>query len=46
MDTDRVHAALPDPPRQIEEENVEEKACGNSFAELESVELPLGTTLR
>uniref|UniRef100_A0A3B5RC73 Exocyst complex component n=1 Tax=Xiphophorus maculatus TaxID=8083 RepID=A0A3B5RC73_XIPMA len=46
MDTDRVHAALPDPPSQIEEEKVEEKACGNFFAELESVELPLGTTLR
>ncbi|XP_014869691.1 PREDICTED: exocyst complex component 6 isoform X3 [Poecilia mexicana] len=46
MDSDRVHAALPDPPSQIEEEKVEEKAFGNFFAELESVELPLGTTLR
>lgn len=46
MDTDRVHAALPDPPSQVEEEKVEEKAFGNFFAELESVDLPLGTTLR
>ncbi|XP_060884163.1 exocyst complex component 6 isoform X4 [Labrus mixtus] len=47
MSVDRVHAALPDPPLQSEEENrEEEKAFGNAFAELESVELPLGTTLR
>ncbi|XP_041671317.1 exocyst complex component 6 isoform X2 [Cheilinus undulatus] len=43
----RVHAALPDPPLQSEDENKEEeKAFGNIFAELESVDLPLGTTLR
>ncbi|MEQ2299547.1 Exocyst complex component 6, partial [Ameca splendens] len=46
MDTDRVHAVLPEPPSQIEEEKVEEKAIGNFCAELESVDLPLGTTLR
>lgn len=47
MASDRVHAALPDPPSQSEEENKEEeKAFGNIFAELESVDLPLGTTLR
>ncbi|XP_074475067.1 exocyst complex component 6 isoform X1 [Sebastes fasciatus] len=47
MASDRVHAALPEPPSQSEEENKEEeKAFGNFFAELESVDLPLGTTLR
>ncbi|XP_058476703.1 exocyst complex component 6 isoform X2 [Solea solea] len=47
MARDRVHAALPDPPIQNEEDNNEaEKAFGNVFAELESVDLPLGTTLR
>ncbi|XP_034425885.1 exocyst complex component 6 isoform X3 [Hippoglossus hippoglossus] len=47
MATDRVHAALPDPPSQNEEDNrEEEKVFGNIFAELESVDLPLGTTLR
>uniref|UniRef100_A0A671V0L6 Exocyst complex component n=1 Tax=Sparus aurata TaxID=8175 RepID=A0A671V0L6_SPAAU len=47
MASDRVHAALPNPPSQSEEENKEEeKAFGNIFAELESVDLPLGTTLR
>ncbi|XP_038135167.1 exocyst complex component 6 isoform X6 [Cyprinodon tularosa] len=46
MDTDRVHAALPDPPSHSEDLMLEEKAFGNFFAELESVELPLGTTLR
>ncbi|XP_028285996.1 exocyst complex component 6 isoform X5 [Parambassis ranga] len=46
MARDRVHAALPDPPSQGEEENKEEKTFGNIFAELESVDLPLGTTLR
>ncbi|XP_042252632.1 exocyst complex component 6 isoform X4 [Thunnus albacares] len=47
MASDRVHAALPDPPNQSEEDNKEEeKAFGNIFAELESVDLPLGTTLR
>ncbi|XP_054456921.1 exocyst complex component 6 isoform X3 [Anoplopoma fimbria] len=47
MACDRVHAALPDPPSQSEDENKEEEMVfGNFFAELESVELPLGTTLR
>lgn len=47
MASDRVCAALPDPPSQSEEENKEEeKAFGNICAELESVDLPLGTTLR
>ncbi|XP_056221769.1 exocyst complex component 6 isoform X3 [Seriola aureovittata] len=47
MTSYRVHAALPDPPSQNEEDNKEEeKAFGNIFAELESVDLPLGTTLR
>nr|XP_033467399.1 exocyst complex component 6 isoform X3 [Epinephelus lanceolatus] len=46
MASDRIHAALPDPPIQNEEENKEDKAFGNIFAELESVDLPLGTTLR
>ncbi|XP_060950650.1 exocyst complex component 6 isoform X1 [Limanda limanda] len=47
MASDRVHAALPDPPSQNEEDNrEEEKVFGNIFAELESVDLPLGTTLR
>lgn len=35
--------ALPDPP---EEDDREEKVYGNVLAELESVDLPLGTTLR
>ncbi|XP_033964088.1 exocyst complex component 6 isoform X3 [Pseudochaenichthys georgianus] len=47
MASNRVHAALPDPPGASEEENKEEeKVFGNIFAELESVDLPLGTTLR
>lgn len=47
MASDRVFASLPDPPSQSEEENQgEEKAFGSIFAELESVDLPLGTTLR
>ncbi|KAG8008893.1 Exocyst complex component 6 [Nibea albiflora] len=47
MASDRVHAALPAPPSQSEDENKEEKKTfGNIFAELESVDLPLGTTLR
>ncbi|XP_045925120.1 exocyst complex component 6 isoform X4 [Micropterus dolomieu] len=47
MACDRVNAALPDPPNEREEENKEEeKTIWNIFAELESVELPLGTTLR
>ncbi|XP_035467853.1 exocyst complex component 6 isoform X4 [Scophthalmus maximus] len=47
MACDRVHAALPDPPCQSEEDNKEEeKTFGIFFAELESVDLPLGTTLR
>lgn len=47
MAKDRVFASLPDPPSQSEEENQEEeKAFGSIFAELESVDLPLGTTLR
>ena len=47
MAKDRVNAALPDPPSQSEEENKdEEKAYANIFTELESVDLPLGTTLR
>ncbi|XP_019748184.1 exocyst complex component 6 isoform X4 [Hippocampus comes] len=47
MDSKRVHAALPDPPYQRRDNNEEEeKVFGNIFAELESVDLPLGTTLR
>ncbi|CAJ1080437.1 exocyst complex component 6 isoform X2 [Xyrichtys novacula] len=47
MAADRVHAALPDPPLQSEDDDKEEeKTFGNIFAELESVDLPLGTTLR
>lgn len=47
MASDRVHAALPAPPSQSEDENKnEKKTFGNIFAELESVDLPLGTTLR
>ncbi|KAK1875016.1 Exocyst complex component 6, partial [Dissostichus eleginoides] len=47
MASNRVHTALPDPPSLSEEENKEEeKVFGNIFAELESVDLPLGTTLR
>nr|XP_020467343.1 exocyst complex component 6 isoform X2 [Monopterus albus] len=47
MASDRVHAALPDPPSKCEEGNKEEeKTFGNIFAELECVDLPLGTTLR
>lgn len=42
MASDRVCAALPDPPGQDDEG----KVFGNIFAELESVELPLGATLR
>ncbi|XP_064176489.1 exocyst complex component 6 isoform X2 [Anguilla rostrata] len=43
MTSDRVKAPLPSIP---DEENKEEKVYGNVFAELESVDLPLGTTLR
>uniref|UniRef100_A0A3Q0QVU2 Exocyst complex component n=1 Tax=Amphilophus citrinellus TaxID=61819 RepID=A0A3Q0QVU2_AMPCI len=46
MASNRIHAALPDLPSQSEGENTEQKAFGNIFAELESVDLPLGTTLR
>lgn len=47
MARDRVHAALPEPPRQNDDNSKEEeKVFGNIFAELESVDLPLGTTLR
>ncbi|XP_051927031.1 exocyst complex component 6 isoform X2 [Hippocampus zosterae] len=47
MHSKRVHAALPDPPYQRRDDNEEEeKVFGNIFAELESVDLPLGTTLR
>ncbi|XP_026172251.1 exocyst complex component 6 isoform X3 [Mastacembelus armatus] len=47
MASGRVHAALLKPPSQSEEENnEEEKAWENFFAELESVDLTLGTTLR
>lgn len=47
MDSKRVHAALPDPPCQRrDDKEEEEKVFGNIFAELESVDLPLGTTLR
>lgn len=47
MDTQRVHTALPDPPSEDAEGNKEEeKAFQNIFADLESVDLPLGTTLR
>ncbi|XP_063749075.1 exocyst complex component 6 isoform X1 [Eleginops maclovinus] len=47
MASNRVHATLPDPPSLSEEENKEEeKVFGNIFTELESVDLPLGTTLR
>ncbi|XP_035259623.1 exocyst complex component 6 isoform X5 [Anguilla anguilla] len=43
MTSNRVKAPLPSIP---DEENKEEKVYGNVFAELESVDLPLGTTLR
>ncbi|XP_060795582.1 exocyst complex component 6 isoform X1 [Neoarius graeffei] len=43
MDSSRVRAPLPCPP---EEDVRDEKVYGNVFAELESVDLPLGTTLR
>ncbi|XP_036376562.1 exocyst complex component 6 isoform X1 [Megalops cyprinoides] len=43
MTSDRVRAPLPSIP---DEDNKEEKVYGNVFAELESVDLPLGTTLR
>lgn len=47
MASNTVHAALPDPPSQSEEESKDqENAFGNIFAELEYVDLPLGTTLR
>lgn len=47
MDTNQVQTALPKPPPQVAEENIEdEKAFRNIFADLESVDLPLGTTLR
>ncbi|CAG5912127.1 unnamed protein product, partial [Menidia menidia] len=45
MNSDRVHAALPDLPILEEEHKEEEKVFGNIFAELESVDLPLGTTI-
>ncbi|XP_026771392.3 exocyst complex component 6 isoform X2 [Pangasianodon hypophthalmus] len=43
MESSRVRAPLPSPP---EEDVREEKLYGNVFAELESVDMPLGTTLR
>ncbi|XP_017339036.1 exocyst complex component 6 isoform X1 [Ictalurus punctatus] len=43
MESSRVRAPPPSPP---EEDVREEKVYGNVFAELESVDLPLGTTLR
>ncbi|KAM9462066.1 exocyst complex component 6 isoform 1-T1 [Clarias gariepinus] len=43
MESSRVRAPLPSPP---EEDVQEEKVYSNVFAELESVDLPLGTTLR
>lgn len=43
MESSRVRAPLPTPP---EEDVQEEKVYGNVLAELESVDLPLGTTLR
>ncbi|XP_049614886.1 exocyst complex component 6 isoform X1 [Syngnathus scovelli] len=47
MDSKRVHAPLPDLPTQGKNDNEdEEKVLGNIFAELESVDLPLGTTMR
>uniref|UniRef100_A0A3Q3F4G0 Exocyst complex component n=1 Tax=Kryptolebias marmoratus TaxID=37003 RepID=A0A3Q3F4G0_KRYMA len=57
MDTNRVHGALPDPPSEVHgalpdppsegaEGNKEEKAFEIVFADLESVDLPLGSTLR
>lgn len=39
-------ATLPGPNSHTDEENKDEKAFGNIFAELESVDLPLGTSLR
>ncbi|KAM6951778.1 exocyst complex component 6 isoform 2-T2 [Aplochiton taeniatus] len=46
MASDRVNAALPSIPTATEEEENQEKLYGSVFAELESLELPLGTTLR
>ncbi|KAJ3608296.1 hypothetical protein NHX12_025345 [Muraenolepis orangiensis] len=48
MEKERVNATLPDRPTQREKDIKEEddKAYGNVFTELESVDLPLGTTLR
>ncbi|KAK0146570.1 Exocyst complex component 6 [Merluccius polli] len=47
MDKERVNTALPDLSTQSEKDIKEEdeKAYGNIFTELESVDLPLGTTL-
>ncbi|XP_010894172.1 exocyst complex component 6 isoform X7 [Esox lucius] len=44
MASDRVDKPLPDIPE--DDGSREEKSFGNVFAELESVDLPLGTTLR
>ncbi|CAL8259113.1 unnamed protein product [Arctogadus glacialis] len=48
METEGGNTVLPDPPTQREKDIKEEdeKAYGNIFTELESVDLPLGTTLR
>lgn len=47
MAFNRVCTALLDLPSQSEvDNNEEEKAFGNCFDDLESVDLPLGNTLR
>lgn len=45
MSSDRVEKPLPDIPEDDGSRD-DEKGFGNVFAELESVDLPLGTTLR
>ncbi|XP_057681463.1 exocyst complex component 6 isoform X1 [Corythoichthys intestinalis] len=47
MNSKRIYAALPVPPNQrIEGSKEKENVFGNIFAELESLDLPLGATLR
>lgn len=46
MAAEKSHAATPPDTNTQGDEEKDEKAFGNIFPELESVELPLGTSLR
>lgn len=46
MTAEKLHAATPPDTNNQGDEEKDEKAFGNIFPELESVDLPLGTSLR